>query len=93
MFMSSRKGHEKIVRFLLEEGSNAKSTTKTGTTALHVVAESGYEAVVKLLLETGKVDVDSKVSSGQTPLWIAAYDGHEAELTSISQPRYLYPQY
>jgi ankyrin repeat protein len=31
-----------------------------------------------LLLETGKVDVDSKDENGETPLSWAAYNGHEA---------------
>src|ERR1700728_2893624 len=37
----------------------------------------GYEAVVRLLLDTGKVDADSKDKGGQTPLSRAAR-GHEA---------------
>jgi ankyrin repeat protein len=38
-----------------------------------------YEAVVKLLLATGKVDVDTKDSVyGRTPLSRAAENGHEA---------------
>jgi ankyrin repeat protein len=41
-------------------------------------AENGYEAVVKLLLETGKVDVNLKDSSRRTPLSWAAENGHEA---------------
>jgi hypothetical protein len=41
-------------------------------------AWKGHEAVVKLLLATGKVDVDSKSDSGQTPLSLAADGGHEA---------------
>lgn len=35
-------------------------------------------AVVKLLLDMGKVDVDSKDYSGRTPLSWATEDGHEA---------------
>jgi len=34
--------------------------------------------VVKLLLKTGKVDVDSKNNNGRTPLSWAAENGHEA---------------
>jgi ankyrin repeat protein len=34
--------------------------------------------VVKLLLETGKAEVDSKDVNGQTPLSKAAQGGHEA---------------
>ena len=38
----------------------------------------GHEAVVRLLLETGKVDPDSKDYTGKTPLSWAARGGHEA---------------
>jgi ankyrin repeat protein len=34
--------------------------------------------VVRLLLETGKVDVDVKGVFGQTPLLCAVQNGHEA---------------
>ncbi|KAI9766762.1 MAG: hypothetical protein M1839_004766 [Geoglossum umbratile] len=42
------------------------------------IMENGHEAVVKLLLETGKVDVDSKDKGGRTPLSWAARNGHQA---------------
>ncbi|KAK5011575.1 hypothetical protein LTR28_012892 [Elasticomyces elasticus] len=38
----------------------------------------GHEAVVKLLLDTGKAEADSKDQRGRTPLWRAAEEGHEA---------------
>ncbi|KAL8365148.1 hypothetical protein RB595_004117 [Gaeumannomyces hyphopodioides] len=40
-------------------------------------AGNGHEAVVKLLLATGKVDVESKDEQGRTPLSWAAANGHE----------------
>ena len=43
-----------------------------------LAAGDGHEAVVKLLLDTGKVDVSSKDGSGRTPLSWAAEKGHEA---------------
>jgi ankyrin repeat domain-containing protein 50 len=45
---------------------------------LNWATENGNEAVVKLLLETSKVDVDSKDQYGQTPLSLAARNGNEA---------------
>jgi ankyrin repeat protein len=39
--------------------------------------EEGHAAVVKLLLETSQVDIDSKDKDGQTPLLWAARKGHE----------------
>jgi ankyrin repeat protein len=41
-------------------------------------ARNGCEAVVKMLLDTGKVDVDAKDYIGRTPLSLAAGNGHEA---------------
>ncbi|XTI93556.1 hypothetical protein V2W45_1432693 [Cenococcum geophilum] len=47
-------------------------------TLLSYAAERGHEAVVKLLLDTKKVDIDSKDKDGLTPLSWAANDGHES---------------
>jgi ankyrin repeat protein len=52
--------------------------------SLTIASYFGLDAVVKLLLETGKVDVDSNGvdfqgdDDGRTPLWWAARNGHEA---------------
>jgi len=46
--------------------------------ALILASYLRFKGVVKLLLKTGKVDVDSKDMYGQTPLWWAARNGHEA---------------
>jgi ankyrin repeat protein len=43
-----------------------------------VAARNGHEAVVRLLLENGKVNVESKDGYGQTLLSVAAENGHEA---------------
>jgi ankyrin repeat protein len=46
-------------------------------------AESGHEAVVKLLLAS-KAKVDSKYDNGQTPLLLAVKRGHEAVVNLLS---------
>ncbi|KAH6669832.1 ankyrin repeat-containing domain protein [Halenospora varia] len=40
--------------------------------------EQGHEAIVKLLLDSNKVDADLKNQSGQTPLLWATQNGQEA---------------
>ncbi|KAL5316368.1 hypothetical protein ACEPPN_015413 [Leptodophora sp. 'Broadleaf-Isolate-01'] len=56
-----------------------KPNTHRGRTLLSFTAGEGYEDTVKLLLETGKVEADSKDGkSGRTPLSWAAEDGHKA---------------
>ena len=47
-------------------------------TLLSYAANQGHEAVVKLLLDTKKVDIDSKDKDGLTPLSEAADNGHES---------------
>jgi ankyrin repeat protein len=45
---------------------------------VHFAAHFGLTDIIKLLAETGNVDVDLKDSEGQTPLCWAAENGHEA---------------
>ena len=71
------KGHEAIVKLLLDTGKVDADSNWSGRTPLSWAAEKGREAIVKLLLDTGKVDADSNWS-GWTPLSLAAVNGHEA---------------
>jgi ankyrin repeat protein len=48
-------------------------------------AKNGQEAVVKLLLETGKLNANLNDGSGRTPLWWAAKNGHEAVLKLFAE--------
>ncbi|KAK4034502.1 ankyrin repeat-containing domain protein, partial [Parachaetomium inaequale] len=56
-------------------------------TPLSYAAWSGHEAVVKMLLNTGKADVDSKDNDGQTPLRWAAENGQEAVVKMLRDSR------
>jgi ankyrin repeat protein len=49
-----------------------------GRTPLWWAAWSGHEAVVELLLEKGKADVNLQDKNSWTPLLSAAKHGHEA---------------
>ncbi|RYP19648.1 hypothetical protein DL765_003241 [Monosporascus sp. GIB2] len=77
----AKRGQVEIARLLHALGEmdlddvNAKD--KDGWTPLLWAAMEGYEAIAKLLLDTGKVDPDVKAKDGGTPLLLAAVKGHE----------------
>jgi Ankyrin repeats (3 copies)/Ankyrin repeats (many copies) len=84
LHLSARFGLVYLSRMLLtvdckETSICADLKDSHSSTPLSWAARGGHEAVVKLLVETGKVDVDSKVKyHGRTPLSLAAEKGHEA---------------
>jgi hypothetical protein len=69
-------------KLLVRKHSNhdigADSKDGYGRTPFSLAAERGHEAVVKLLVDTGKVDINLKDIVGGTPLSLAVMAGHEA---------------
>jgi ankyrin repeat protein len=74
---ASEHGNQGTARISIQEGASINATDSSGRTPLYWAALNGHEAVVKLLLETGQVAVDSKDYHGQTPLSWAARNGRE----------------
>ncbi|KAL2808196.1 hypothetical protein BJX63DRAFT_42789 [Aspergillus granulosus] len=67
----------------IDQGADANIPDEDGGKQLLRASEIGLEGVVKLLLETGKVDPDSKDSNSRTPLSLAAENGHEAAVVKL----------
>jgi hypothetical protein len=84
--LASALGLNRAVEMLLHDQDSTSialmheinSRDNDGRTPLLWAAARGHEAVVRLLLDTGKADIDSKDRAGLTPLWWAAARGHEA---------------
>jgi hypothetical protein len=70
------------VRILLEAGADVAFFDASGTTALHLAAQRGHDAVVRTLLEAG-ADVDFRGALGTTALHFAAQRGHEAVVETL----------
>lgn len=70
---------------LLDKDAEVDTKNKVwGQTVLSWAAEDGHEAVVQLLLHKG-AEVDTKDSSGWTPLSRAALSGHDNGGASFTQ--------
>ncbi|SPO05328.1 uncharacterized protein DNG_08015 [Cephalotrichum gorgonifer] len=76
----SRHDLQKLAAYILGCSENDNLVDKEdggGRTSLSWAAASGHEGVVKMLLDTGKVDIDVKDGDGRTPLSHAAGGGYE----------------
>ena len=76
---ASTRGHEGVVRALLERSdvSSDKPGTGYGSAPLLWAAENGHERVVRILLERNDVTPDKPDRRGRTPLSWASLNGHE----------------
>ena len=77
LHLAAYLGVDDAVRDLLSSNS-PDLKDDYGQTPLAWAARNGHEAVLKLLLATGTVEVNSKDKQGWTPLSWAAENGHEA---------------
>lgn len=80
----ARHGHHPVVR-LLEHGARPDMKSKRGRTPLCWAAVNGYGAFLKVLIEIGSPDADSRDNDGLTPLSWAASNGYKA--SNISEGR------
>ncbi|KAJ5346217.1 hypothetical protein N7452_004221 [Penicillium brevicompactum] len=80
LLWAAQRGMEMTARICIGNGAYVEVTDihDHDRTPLFWAACKGYKAVVKLLLETGQVNADSKDSRRATPLLVAAQNGHEA---------------
>ena len=67
-----------LLRLLKRNVINVNATTVPGSTPLSIAVMYGNEALVKLLLDSGKFDVNLKNNNGSTALMQAAYNRQEA---------------
>lgn len=74
--MASLKGHKEVVELLLNYGVEDinKGTSDYGFTSLYSASQNGDLVIVKKLVESG-ANVNQALAMGDTPLYIAAFNG------------------
>jgi ankyrin repeat protein len=78
LYLAVYCGMQEVVEFLISVEGVSTRTYCQGRSLLHCAARYGYKAVVEILLATGKFDVNQANKRGETPLWLAAFHGHQA---------------
>jgi ankyrin repeat protein len=76
---ASEKGHDEVVRLVLERGADASIVlVKSRTTPLIAASTNGHLEIVRLLLghPAGKATINQRDWRGQTALWWACFRGH-----------------
>jgi nucleoside phosphorylase len=76
LFSPTPRECQEAIGYLLENGRNISS--RKDQTLLSQAVQLGNFVLVKVLLATKKVDLNSRTKHGQTLLWWAAENGHEA---------------
>lgn len=75
LMLASERGHQEIVRLLLEAGADVNVRPEGGPTALILAANRGHTRIVNTLLQNG-ADVNARNEFGATPLINAAARGY-----------------
>lgn len=71
LFHAIRKNDPKIVKLLIEYGSNVNIFSLTGTTPLHILAEQGNLQLMQFLFEISSPNINIQDKYGYTPLHTA----------------------
>ncbi len=69
-------GDYKLVKSLIEHGSNVNFQSSAGNCAIHLAAKYGFEEIVELLVNSG-ADTEIKDANGKTALMYAQENGYE----------------
>ena len=79
LYCTCHRGHPEAARLLLKAGASAATCDSDGLNAICTAAKRGYEEVVKVLLDVGRVDPNliGANKQGVTALHWGAFCGHE----------------
>jgi len=78
------KGHEAVVKMLLQNGAEVNIANEDLWTPLHLAATEGRARLAEILLENG-AHINAKDTQGRTPLALAQYLGRTEVVNVLRQ--------
>ena len=78
VWLLASRGRIDLIAAALEQGKSNldEKDPDTGNGPLHIAALKGYDEILRLLLDKGDMNVNSRGRDGFTPLHFAAFHGH-----------------
>ncbi|KAJ3646953.1 hypothetical protein Zmor_024509 [Zophobas morio] len=81
LLLASKRGHLKILKYLLHLNDEINKPKKFGETPFHVVSENSHKKSLEYFLNVGEVEAGAEINRGNiygaTPLFVASEMGHE----------------
>lgn len=71
VMMATKNGHEDVVRYLVDHGSDVYYQKEDEITSLHIAGYKGYNSIVRYFCLSKKLKVDTQDKDGVTPLMFA----------------------
>jgi ankyrin repeat protein len=78
LFRAVTRGDKDIVQLLLEHGADPMERPPGSDSTLHIASYQGSKAVLKLLVDKSKGQLEDPNSKGETPLYVALQRRHNS---------------
>jgi ankyrin repeat protein len=77
--------NSQLVRWLIDIGADVNKLDFSGASALMWASYHGCLDTIKVLLDTGKVELNQKNQGGMTALMLAKFNHHQAIVSWLKQ--------
>ncbi|XP_071085033.1 serine/threonine-protein phosphatase 6 regulatory ankyrin repeat subunit A-like [Haliotis cracherodii] len=77
IMVAAKNGHKNVFDLLVKKGCSLTTVDDSGRNILHCACVDGNVQIIKYIISQGSVDLTSKDKEGQTPIMVAAKNGHK----------------
>ncbi|XP_071085594.1 serine/threonine-protein phosphatase 6 regulatory ankyrin repeat subunit A-like [Haliotis cracherodii] len=77
VMIAAKNGHKNVFDLLVKKRCNLSSVDNSGRNILHCACVGGNVRIVEYIISQDSVDLPSKDKEGQTPIMLAAKNGHK----------------